>query len=92
MNKAELVEAIAGDTGLSKKDSEAALKSFIENVSKQLTKGNDVQLIGFGTFTVSKRAARTGRNPATGEEIKIAAAKAPKFKPGKALKDRINKR
>ena len=92
MNKAELVEAIAADTGLTKKDSEAALKSFIENVSKELSKGNDVQLIGFGTFTVSKRAARTGRNPQTGETIKIAAAKAPKFKAGTALKDRVNKK
>ncbi|HBG66837.1 MAG TPA: HU family DNA-binding protein [Treponema sp.] len=92
MNKVELVDAIAKDTGLSKKDSEAALKSFIETVSKELTKGHTVQLIGFGTFEVGKRAARTGRNPATGETIKIAASKTPKFKPGKALKDRVNKK
>jgi len=92
MNKSELVQAIAKDTGLSKKDSEAALKSFIETVSKELTKGHSVQLVGFGTFSVGKRAARSGRNPLTGETIKIAASKAPKFKAGKALKDRVNKR
>ena len=92
MNKVELVDAIAKDTGLSKKDSEAALKSFIENVSKELSKGKPVQLIGFGTFDVGKRAARTGRNPQTGETIKIAASKSVKFKVGKALKDRVNKK
>ena len=92
MNKTELVDAIAADTGLSKKDTEAAEKSFIETVTKQLTKGESVQLIGFGTFEVGKRAARTGRNPQTGEEIKIAAAKTPKFKAGKALKDAVNKK
>lgn len=70
---------------------ESSLKSFIENVSNELSKGNDVQLIGFGTFSVGKRAERTGRNPKTGEEIKIAAANTPKFKAGKALKDRVNK-
>ncbi len=92
MSKIELVDAIAKDTGLTKKDAEAALKSFIENVSKELGKGKPVQLIGFGTFDVGKRAARTGRNPKTGEEIKIAASKNVKFKAGKALKDRVNKR
>ncbi|MBP5587865.1 MAG: HU family DNA-binding protein [Treponema sp.] len=92
MNKAELVDAIANDTGLSKKDSEAALKSIIENISTELSKGNEVSLIGFGTFGVGKRAARTGRNPKTGETIKIAASKTPKFKAGKALKDKINKK
>ena len=92
MNKSELVDAIAKETGLSKKDSEAALKAFIGTVEKELTKGHDVSLIGFGTFSVGKRAARTGRNPQTGEEIKIAASKTPKFKPGKALKDKVNKR
>ena len=91
MNKAELVDAIAKDTGLSKKDSEGALKSIIENISDELAKGNEVSLIGFGTFGVGKRAARTGRNPKTGETIKIAASKTPKFKAGKALKDKINK-
>ena len=70
MNKSELVDAIAKDTGLSKKDSEAALKSIIENISKELSKGHEVALIGFGTFAVGKRAARSGRNPKTGETIK----------------------
>ncbi|MBP5401937.1 MAG: HU family DNA-binding protein [Treponema sp.] len=92
MNKAELVDAIAKDTGLSKKDSEGALKSIIENISDELAKGHEVSLIGFGTFGVGKRAARTGRNPKTGETIKIAASKSPKFKAGKALKDKINKK
>ena len=92
MNKSELVDAIAKDTGLSKKDSEAALKSIIENISKELSKGHEVALIGLGTFAVGKRAARSGRNPKTGETIKISASKCPKFKPGKALKDRVNKK
>lgn len=92
MNKAELVDEISKETGLTKKDSEAALKSFIGVVSKELSKGNDVQIIGFGTFSVGERAARSGRNPKTGETIKIAASKSPKFKPGKALKDAVNKR
>ena len=92
MNKAELVDAIAKDTGLSKKDSEGALKSIIENISDELAKGHEVSLIGFGTFGVGKRAARTGRNPKTGETIKIAASKSPKFKAGTALKDKINKK
>ena len=92
MNKVEIVDAIAKDTGLTKKDAEAALKSFVDTVTKELTKGHSVQLIGFGSFDVGKRAARTGRNPKTGETIKIAASKAPKFKAGKALKDAVNKR
>ena len=92
MNKAELVEAIAKETGLSKKDSEAAVKAFVAITTKSLTKGESVQLIGFGTFDVSKRAARKGHNPQTGEEVKIAACKAPKFKASKALKDAVNKR
>ena len=92
MNKVEMVDAIAKDTGLTKKDAENALKSFIENVSKELKKGGSVQLIGFGTFDVGKRAAREGRNPKTGETIKIAACKSPKFKAGKALKDLVNKK
>ena len=91
MNKSELVDAIAKDTGLTKKDSEVAVKAFVEAVSKALSKGDDVQLVGFGTFSVGKRAARTGRNPKTGETIKIKASKSPKFKPGKALKDKVNK-
>lgn len=92
MNKTELVDEISKETGLTKKDSEAALKSFIGVVTKELSKGDDVQIIGFGTFSVGERAARSGRNPKTGETIKIAASKSPKFKPGKALKDAVNKR
>lgn len=92
MNKKELINAIAADTGLTKKDAEAALKSFTTTVSKELKKGGTVQLIGFGTFNVGKRAARTGRNPQTGEALKIKAAKTPKFKAGKALKDLVNKK
>ncbi|MGB4661608.1 MAG: HU family DNA-binding protein [Mobilitalea sp.] len=90
MNKAELVAAIAEKTDFSKKDSEKALKAFIDVVSEELTKGEKVQLVGFGTFEVSARPARTGRNPLTKETIQIAASKAPKFKAGKALKDVIN--
>ena len=92
MNKTELVEAIAKETGLSKKDSEKALKAFIDVVSKQLKKKDKVQLVGFGTFETSKRAARKGKNPQTGAEIKIPASFAPKFKAGKALKDLVNKK
>lgn len=92
MNKTELVDEISKETGLTKKDSEAALKSFIGVVTKELSKGDDVQIIGFGTFSVGERAARSGRNPKTGETIKIAASKSPKFKPGKALKDAVNKK
>ena len=91
MNKAELVAAIAAKTELSKKDSEKALKAFLDVVSEELKKGEKVQLVGFGTFEVAKRAARTGRNPQTGKEMKIEASKAPKFKAGKSLKDEINK-
>lgn len=91
MNKTELVAAIAEKTELSKKDSEKALKAFIDVVTEELTKGEKVQLVGFGTFEVSARPARTGRNPQTKETITIAASKAPKFKAGKALKDVINK-
>lgn len=90
MNKAELVAAIAEKTELSKKDSEKALKAFIDVVTEELTKGEKVQLVGFGTFEVAERPERTGRNPQTKEVIKIAASKAPKFKAGKALKDVIN--
>ncbi|BCJ92639.1 transcriptional regulator [Anaerocolumna cellulosilytica] len=90
MNKAELVAAIAEKTELSKKDSEKALKAFIDVVTEELTKGEKVQLVGFGTFEVSERPARTGRNPQTKQPIPIAASKAPKFKAGKALKDVIN--
>ncbi len=90
MNKSELVAAMADLSGLSRKDSESALKSFIEVVTQELTKGNKIQLVGFGTFEVSERAARTGRNPQTGAEMQIPASKAPKFKAGKALKDAVN--
>ena len=90
MNKSELVDAIAEETKLSKKDTETFVKTFTDVVSKALKKGDDVALVGFGTFSVSKRAARTGHNPKTGETIKIAAAKTPKFKPGKGLKDLVN--
>ena len=90
MNKTELVAAMAEVSGVSKKDTEAVLKAFTEVVSSELKKGEKIQLVGFGTFEVSERAAREGRNPLTGEAMKIAAAKAPKFKAGKALKDLIN--
>ena len=90
MNKMELVSAMADKTGLSKKDAEAALKAFTDVVAEELKKGEKIQLVGFGTFEVSERAARTGRNPQTGKEMTIAAAKAPKFKAGKALKDSVN--
>ncbi|MDE6971208.1 MAG: HU family DNA-binding protein [Eubacterium sp.] len=90
MNKAELVAAMADKAELSKKDAEAALKAFTDVVAEELRKGEKIQLVGFGTFEVSERAARTGRNPQTGEEMTIPASKAPKFKAGKALKDLMN--
>ena len=90
MNKTELVAAIAQETQLSKKDAEAAVKAFIDVVAGELKKGEKVQLVGFGTFEVATREAREGRNPRTGETMKIAASKAPKFKAGKALKDMVN--
>ena len=90
MNITELVAAISEKTELTKKDSEKALKALIDVVAEELKKGEKVQLVGFGTFEVSERAARTGKNPQTGAEIKIAACKAPKFKAGKALKDAVN--
>ena len=90
MNKTELVAAMAEKAGLSKKDAEAALKAFTDVVAEELKKGEKIQLVGFGTFEVSERAARTGRNPQTGAEMTIAASKAPKFKAGKALKDSLN--
>ncbi len=92
MNKTELVAAIAKEAGLTKVDAEKALKAFTDTVSKELKKKGKVQLIGFGTFETRKRAARTGRNPQTGKDIKIAAATVPAFKPGKALKDLVNKK
>ncbi|MDF2820393.1 MAG: hbs [Clostridiales bacterium] len=90
MNKSELVAAMAEKTELSKKDSEKALKAFIDVVTEELTKGEKIQLVGFGTFSVAERAAREGRNPQTNETMKIDASKAPKFKAGKALKDAVN--
>ena len=91
MNKAELIAAIAAKTGETKKSAEASVNAFVDVVSGALTKGDKVQLVGFGSFEVRKRAARKGRNPQTGEEMKIAASKAPVFKAGKALKDAVNK-
>ena len=90
MNKGELVAALAAKTELSKKDSEAALNALIDVIGETIAKGEKVQLIGFGTFDVKERPARVARNPRTGDEIKIAASKAPAFKPGKALKDKVN--
>jgi DNA-binding protein HU-beta len=92
MNKSELVDAIAKETGLSKKDSDAAVKAFVDTVTKALKKKDKVQLVGFGTFETVKRAARNGKNPQTGATIKIPASVAPKFKAGKALKDAVNKK
>jgi DNA-binding protein HU-beta len=90
MNKLELVAAMADMAGLSKKDAEKALKAFTDVVAEELKKGEKVQLVGFGTFEVSNRPARTGRNPQTKKTITIPASKAPKFKAGKALKDTVN--
>jgi len=90
MNKTELVNAIAEEAGISKKDADAAVKAFVNVVSDELQNQGKVQLIGFGTFEVSKRAARTGKNPRTGEAIKIKATNVPKFKAGAALKDKVN--
>jgi len=92
MNKTELVAEIAAKSGLSKKNAQLALESFIATVEDQLKKGNKVQLVGFGTFEVAERAAREGRNPATGAKMKIKASKAPKFKAGQSLKDAVNKK
>jgi DNA-binding protein HU-beta len=89
MNKTELIAAMSERTDLTKKQSEEALKAFIDVVADALKKGDKVQLVGFGTFEVSERAARTGRNPRTNETIEIAASKTPKFKAGKPLKDLI---
>ena len=92
MNKAELVAAIAAKTGDTKKGAEASVNAFVEVITDELAKGDKVQLVGFGSFEVRKRAARKGRNPRTKEEIKIPASKAPVFKAGKALKDLVNKK
>ena len=90
MNKNELIASIAAATGLTKSDSAKALDAFINSVAKALKDGQEVRLVGFGTFGVSERAATTGRNPRTGETIKIPARKVAKFKPGKALQDSVN--
>lgn len=90
MNKTELVAAMAEQAGVSRKDAEKALKAFTDVVADELKKGGKVQLVGFGTFEVSERAAREGRNPQTGKAMKIKASKAPRFKAGKALKDMLN--
>ncbi len=91
MNKQELVASVAEKSGLTKKDSEKAVNAVFASIEQSLAKGDKVQLVGFGTFEVRKRAARKGRNPQTGAEIKIAAAKVPAFKAGKALKDSVAK-
>ncbi len=90
MNKTELVAAMADQAGISKKDAEKALAAFTGVVTEELKKGEKVQLVGFGTFEISERKAREGRNPQNGQTMKIAASKAPKFKAGKALKDAVN--
>ncbi|MCQ2405924.1 MAG: HU family DNA-binding protein [Oscillospiraceae bacterium] len=91
MNKTDLINAIAEKAGLSKKDSAAALNAFIEAVSTSLEAGDKVQLVGFGTFDVKERAARTGHNPRTGAAVEIAAARIPGFKAGAALKAKVSK-
>ena len=91
MNKNELVAAVQEATQLKKKDTEAAVVAFVDTIKEALKKGEKVQLIGFGTFESKERPARVARNPRTGEQIKIAASKAPVFKAGKALKDSVNK-
>ena len=90
MNKTELVAAMAQEAELSKKDAEKAVKAFTDVIADELNKGGKVQLVGFGTFEVSERAAREGRNPQSGKMMQIPASKAPKFKAGKALKDMLN--
>ena len=92
MNKAELVAAVAAKTGDTKKAAETSINAIVDVISAALAKGDKIQLVGFGSFEVRKRAARKGRNPQTKEEIKIPASKAPVFKAGKALKDLVNKK
>jgi DNA-binding protein HU-beta len=89
MNKSDLVQAVVEKTGLTKKESASAVDAMFEGISDSLTKGDKVQLVGFGTFEVRSRQAREGRNPATGETMKIKASKAPAFKAGKALKEKV---
>jgi DNA-binding protein HU-beta len=92
MNKSDLVEVIANNADISKIKATQALDAFVNAITASLKKGEDVTMVGFGTFTTADRAARTGRNPATGKEIQIAASTAPKFKPGKTLKDAVAKK
>jgi DNA-binding protein HU-beta len=89
VNKSELVDLVAEKSGMSKKDSEKAVKAVLDSIADGLVKGDKVQLVGFGTFEVRSRKEREGRNPATGEKIKIKALKVPAFKPGKALKEKV---
>jgi len=89
VNKSELIDLVAEKTGMSKKDSETAVKAVLDSITDGLVRGDKVQLVGFGTFEVRQRKAREGRNPATGEKIKINALKVPAFKPGKALKEKV---
>lgn len=91
MNKVELVAAMAEKTGLTKADAAKAVDAFVATVAETLQKGDDIRLVGFGSFSVTQRAASTGRNPRTGKEIKIPASKAPKFKAGAGLKEAVNK-
>jgi len=90
MNKAELIAAVAEKTGMTQKDTEKAIVAFTDVVTETLVAGNKVQLVGFGTFEVKEHAERVGHNPATGDQITIAASKAPSFKAGKALNDKVN--
>ncbi len=90
MNKTELIDAVADATGLSKADSTRALDAIVNAIADALKKGDQVSVVGFGSFMVRQRSARTGRNPQTGAEIQIKAANVPAFKPGKALKDAVN--
>jgi DNA-binding protein HU-beta len=90
MNKAELIESVAAGADLSKADAGRAVDAVVDSISKALSKGQQVAIVGFGTFGVKHRAARSGRNPRTGETIKIAASNVPGFKAGKALKDAVN--
>jgi len=92
LNKTELISAVAAKAEMTKKDAEKAVNAVISSIQGALAKKDKVQLVGFGTFEVRQRAARTGRNPQTGKEIKIAATKVPAFKPGKALKDSVVKK
>jgi len=89
VNKSELVDQVAEKAGMSKKDGEKAVKAVLDSITAGLARGEKVQLVGFGTFEVRNRKAREGRNPATGEKIRIGALKVPAFKPGKALKDKV---